>query len=372
VLVPATLASGRATAWPASLWGLVGAAYLVVGLLIVERRAGNRVGPLAFALGTFTTLSVGLDAYINVTPGLPARELVAWIFSVADGPLFAGLAILVMIFPTGRLPSAPWRLVAWATALLGTMSAIAIGLRPGSMLYHETIDNPFGVITFPSFDLVGPIQLLFAAPVLIAMLSPLVRWRGAGQVERAQLKWIGVSGLTILGSIAFYAAFFGPTGYNPVGDLTVGLALATFPVAVGFAILRYRLFDIDRIISRTLAWSIVTVTIAALYLAGVLVLQTVLGQVTQGDTVAVAGSTLLAAAAFQPLLRRIQVAVDRRFDRSRIDAERAAIAFAGRLRDVVDLDIVIREVDETTRRALLPESMGVWLRDRNDLRTTIG
>jgi hypothetical protein len=369
-VLPWMYITGAPHAIPGTMYGLVATAYLVVGLLIVERRPANRVGPLAFAVGAVSALSVPLDAYVTLEPPLPARELVAWAFALGDGPLFAVVAMLVLLFPTGRLPSPRWRPVAWLAIILGLATALITGVRPGPLPYHASIDNPFGIVASPTDALFGPLQLLFAAPVLLAMISPAVRWGGAGPVERAQLKWIGVSGVAILASVAFYAVAFGPTSYSPIGDTAVGLALSTFPVAIGAAILRYRLFDIDRLISRTLAWAIVSACVVALYLATILLLQGLLGRITQGDTLSVAGSTLLAAAAFQPIRRRVQVLVDRRFDRSRLDAERAAAGFAARLRDEVDLDHVVSDVRGTTTDALLPRSLGVWLRPRNDLRTS--
>jgi hypothetical protein len=369
--VPLNVVVGSPHAAPAAVYGLVSACYLVMGLLVLERRPENRVGAITYGIGVATAASIAIDAYVtygSLGPGLPGTELVAWAYALGDGPLFAALAILVMLFPTGRLPSARWRLVAWSAVVLGIASAITTGLRPGPLPYHTWIDNPLGLARFPTDDLAEPIQLLFAGPVLLSLLAPLARWRRADRVERAQIKWIGASGLAITASIGFYIVVLGG-GYDIVGDLLVGLMLATFPVAVGIAITRYRLFEIDRLISRGVGWAIVSASVAAVYLGTVLVLQGALGGITQGDTLAVAGSTLLAAALFQPLRRRVQDAVDRRFHRSRHDAERAAAAFAERLRDEVELDALARALDATAREAVEPQRIGLWVSARNDSRT---
>jgi hypothetical protein len=372
VCVSLNLAIGVTHPASASIYGVVAACYLGMGLVIVERRPENRVGPITLAIGAGVALSVVLDVYVSygsTGAGLPGRDVVAWVFSLGDGPLYAGLAMLVLLFPTGRLPSARWRPVVALVVTLGVATALTTAVQPGPLLYHPWIDNPFPLVVSPAIDVAGPIQLLFAGPILLALSAPVVRWRHAGAVERAQLKWIGASGLSIMASIAFYASIVGPDTYNRVADVVVGGMVATFPVAVAIAITRYRLFDIDRLISRTLGWAIVSGSLLAIYLAAVLVLQTILGGLTQGGALAVAASTLLAAAAFQPLRRRIQRAVDRRFHRARHDADMTASAFAERLRDEVALEALARDLNATANEAVAPQSIGLWLRARNDSRT---
>lgn len=372
VCVSLNLAIGVTHPASASIYGLVAACYLGMGLVIVERRPENRVGRITLALGVGVTLSVVLDVYVSygsTGAGLPGRDVVAWAFSLGDGPLYAGLAMLVLLFPTGYLPSARWRPVAALVIALGIVTALTIAVRPGPLSYHAWIDNPFPLVVSPADDVSGPLQLLFAVPILLALTAPVARWRRAGTVERAQLKWIGASGLGIMASIAFYASVAGPETYDRAADVVVGGMVATFPVAVAIAITRYRLFDIDRLISRTLGWAIVSGAVVAIYLAAVLVLQSILGGFTEGGTLAVAASTLLAAAAFQPLRRRIQRAVDRRFHRARHDAELTAAAFAERLRDEVALEALTRDLNGTAGEAVAPRSIGLWLRARNDSRT---
>jgi hypothetical protein len=374
-VVPLNLAIGITHPAFAAVYGLVAACYLVMGLLIVERRPDNRVGPITLAIGAGVAISLVVDSYVSygsTGPGLPGRDIVAWAFSLGDGPLYAALAILVLLFPTGRLPSARWRPVAGSVVALGLATSVTTGLRPGPLPYHDWIDNPLGVAVPFAVEVAGSIQLLFAAPILLALLAPVARWRVGGPVERAQLKWIGASGLGIMASIAFYAVVIGPDTYDRSADLVVGGMVATFPVAVAIAVTRYRLFDIDRIISRTVGWAIVSGAVIAIYLVAVLVLQAALAGIIQGDTLAVAVSTLLAAATFQPLRRRVQGAVDLRFNRARVDAERAAAAFADRLRDEVEVETLARDLDSAARDAVAPRSIGLWLHARNDSRTTNG
>jgi hypothetical protein len=193
--------------------------------------------------------------------------------------------------------------------------------------------------------------------------SLIVRYRGSTGILRLQLRWL-------VAAIAFVvvALAFGLTMLLVFGEaLVVGwipaiVAYLTVPAAIGIAVLRYRLYDIDRIISRTISYGVVTATLVAVYAGVILLLQAPLGAVTGGDTVAVAASTLVAAGLFQPLRRRIQAATDRRFNRARYDGQRTAIDFAERLRDQVDLASLSGDIADVVEAALRPSSIGVWLR----------
>ena len=165
--------------------------------------------------------------------------------------------------------------------------------------------------------------------------------------------------------MASYGVVIGPGTFNQVFDFLVGLALGFFPIAIGIAILRYRLFEIDRLVSRTIAYLVITGVLVAAYAGVILLLQGPLGVITGGETVSVALSTLVVAALFQPLRRRVQRVVDHRFDRARFDAERTTAAFSERLRDEVDIATVTADVDGTVRSALKPTLLGLWLRDQN-------
>ena len=180
-------------------------------------------------------------------------------------------------------------------------------------------------------------------------------------IERQQLKWL--LAVAALAAIFFPIAFIVPVQEIANAAFILGsLTLVAFPLAIAVAVLRYRLYDIDRIASRTISYGIITALLVGIFLAVNLALQAALSSVTSGNALAVAGSTLLAAALFTPVRQRVQRAVDRRFDRARYDADRLAIEFAERLRDEIDLSTLGNELDETVRQAFAPSSVGLWLR----------
>ena len=210
-----------------------------------------------------------------------------------------------------------------------------------------------------------------SAPVAFigAFAAVATRYRRGSRVERQQIKWLLATAL--VGAIAFPAAFVSEIAGFPdaVGNvaIVVGfLGLVALPVAIAFAILRYRLYDIDRIISRTIGWAIVTALLVTVFAGAVVLLQATLAPFTQENTLAVAASTLVAFALFQPLRRRVQRAVDRRFDRARYDGERMVEAFAERLRDHVDLPTLRASLLTTTDSAVRPREAGLWLRTRRE------
>jgi predicted membrane-bound spermidine synthase len=206
----------------------------------------------------------------------------------------------------------------------------------------------------------------------LAIASLIVRYRRAAQIERQQLKWFAaVAILTGLGGAANIvtssSGSAAPTGtlatVNAVSGFMIYVGLALLPVAIGIAILRYRLYEIDRLISRSISYGVLTAIVGGLFVGFILVFQAVLAPVTRSNELAVAGSTLLAAALFQPLRRRVQRIVDRRFNRSRYDAERTVAAFAERLRDEVDLEQLVAEILATVRQTVEPSSVSLWLRE---------
>jgi hypothetical protein len=278
-----------------------------------------------------------------------------------------------MIFPSGHLPAGRWRRAALGSLILGlgvvVIGAIApqIPFSPDAGVTNFMIDNRFGLI--PPIDFASPLpaEAIFTGiPIgvfAVGVLSAVTRYRRATGVERLQLRWL----MAAL-AFAFAAIVAGLVGWAALG-LQSGLiwipaliAYPCIPLAVGVAVMRYRLFDIDRIISRGLSWAVLSGMLVAVYAGAVLLLQAVLGDVTQGQSVAVAGSTLLAAALFQPLRRRVQAAVDHRFNRARYDAERTAIDFAKRLRNEVDVDHLRTAPAATVGGAVHPTGVGVWLR----------
>ncbi len=355
--------SGEPTGWHLSLVFLATSlSYLVVGALILERRPGNAVGPLVLALGVLLVGYVALDAYIRQPAGTSAAAHAALVVSLTDGPMFFLVALLFLAFPDGHLPSNRWRIL---VALDGAVAAaVLLGalLRPGRFPFYTWLENPLDPPMTVLTDVWELTYGLTVVGVAAAALSLVGRWRRGGLVERAQLKWVAGAATLAAAAMIGYGVGAGPSDYSDAGDFAVGLSLGLFPVAIGIAVLRYRLYEIDRVISRTLAWALVTAILVGLFALVVIGLQGLLAGATQGDTLAVAASTLLAAALFQPLRARVQRAVDRRFNRSRIDAEQTVAEFSDRLRDEVDLDRLHGAVIATARTAVHPAGAGLWLR----------
>ncbi len=302
------------------------------------------------------------DAIVRHSDPPDAAVYVGWAVTLIDAPLFALVAFLFLLFPDGHFLSPRWRWVGLAVFVFGAISLIGTAVMPGPFAYYPDIENPFGVAGQPLSDVMPTFYLLTIVGVALAALSLLGRWRAGGPAERAQLKWVAAAaGLNAM-IMAAYAILFGPGRFNDVMDIAVGVAFGCFPIAIGIAILRYHLFEIDRLVSRTISYALITALLVGTYAAVILVLQGPLGAVTGGDTVSVALSTLVAAALFQPLRARVQSAVDRRFDRARFDAERTAARFAERLRHEVAIEAVTADLDATVRSAIAPAYLGLWLR----------
>jgi hypothetical protein len=278
-----------------------------------------------------------------------------WIFLLG-----IGLCVFVaLLFPTGHLPSRRWRPVAWAAGAGMAGWALGSTFAPTILSYSPSIRNPAG-LTGPAgniFKIIGlGGELLIPATGLAAVLSLAFRYRRAGTAERAQLKW-----LVYAGALVVTAALAGAPAANNLQNALLSGSLALVPVAIGIAVLRYRLYDIDRIISRTLAYAIITGLLVGIY-AGLVLLTTEVFRVH--TPVAVAAATLAAAALFNPVRRRVQKAVDRRFNRARYDADQTVAAFAARLKDAVDLDAVQDDLASVVTTALEPGHVSVWMSER--------
>ena len=354
---------------------VLGVAFASVGAVLMLRRPGNAVGWLMVIIGAgnalagFTAAATYSAAARSAEVGDTTVGIIGWfaaLFSTMGG-LILGLGF---IFPTGRGHTPAWdRFVRLATVPLLIGLTLPL-LQPGPLNVFPTVENPFAV----GPDLRGmfglrvspiaafPLMLLF--PLLTA--SMVTRYRMADAVERHQLKWFVVSMCMSVAGIGFAGSAAILSGDPPgeAGLAVFGFAGALVPVAIGFAILRYRLYEIDRIISRTIAYTVVTGVLATTFGGTILLLQAILSTFTQGQTIAVAASTLAVYALFQPVLRRVRRAVDRRFDRARYDAERTAAAFSERLRDEVDMERVTSDLTMTTGVALGPASIGIWIRQR--------
>jgi hypothetical protein len=289
---------------------------------------------------------------------------VAWLTSWVIAVYLGLLAALLLLFPTGRPPSPGWHWWLWITGignLLYIFSSLGTWSQRGAQLLLLNSPDPDGVfgMLFSVGATVGPVA------VLAAGVSLLVRFRRARGVERQQIKWLLYAVLTILLGypllgVVMYAL---DSSSEEAADASISVLVAAVPLAVGFAILRYRLYDIDRLINRTLVYGLLTALLAGIYTSVVLVLGQVFGGVGKDPpSWAVAGATLAVAALFQPARRRIQAVVDRRFNRRKYNAAKTIETFSARLRDQVDLDTLATELLAVTDKTMQPTTVSLWLR----------
>jgi hypothetical protein len=354
---------------------VLGAAFPIVGWIVASRRPGNAIGWIFLAIGlsqAFDTFNGQYSTYGLVTsPGsLPFAAEATWATTWDWAPGYVLLLTLaVLLFPDGSPPSRSWRPVIWMTPLVLGLIVVptAIATWPYRGLALVSYSGPI-TSTDPALEIAGALQLVgLGLQVLVAVASVaglVVRFRRSRGVERQQLKWFTFAGAI---EIPFVAATPFLLGFDPRLGLVVAIAVGCvsplLPIAAGIAILRYRLYDIDRIISRTLAYAVLTAFLAAVYLVGFLGLQSVLAPFTaNGGPVAVAASTLVVFALFAPVRRRIQAIVDRRFYRSRYDAAREIESFAARVRDEVEVDRLAGAISTTLERTMQPASASIWLR----------
>ena len=351
-------------------------AFMVVGALIVAHRPGNAIGWLFAAIALLavtgqTASQYGIYAYATRPGSLPGATLAAW---WGSWPWWLVLTLTLvftpLLFPTGRLLSPGWRPVAWLAGVVAAVTTALTSLQPElEAAPGQVIANPIGVAAVgnPEESPVVPVLIVLLVVLAAAAFGSLVlRFRRSRGEERQQLKWFTYAATLVPLSVV------GDALPAPVGDLATALPIVFLPVATGIAILRHRLYDIDRLINRTLVYGLLTILLGLGYAGAVLVLGQVFGGVG-GDppSWAVAGATLAMAALFQPARRRIQQTVDRRFNRRRFDAAKTVEAFSVRLRDEVDLDALSAELLAVVDQTIQPTRASLWLRpaDKRPLRT---
>ena len=342
-----------------------------IGWLIATRRPENRIGWMLLAIGFFYALTQFSAAYavygLVVAPGsLPLADVMAWLSDLIWAPAYMLLILLPLVFPDGRLPSRRWRPIVWiasvALALMVVPAAIAYWPYRGPLLVLSDAQIPAGDPAPATADLLQGIGLIVALVVAVAGVAAIIiRFRRSVGAEHQQIKWFASAAVVEFAAIFVMSA--PSVALPPPFDALAAIVLAPLiPIAVGIAILRYRLYDIDRIISRTVSYGAVTGILAVVFVGTILGLQTMLASFFSGSSVAVAASTLVVAAIFQPLRRRVQSVVDRRFNRSRYDAERTAAAFSTHLRDEVDLANLDAEVRQVIAATVAPVTVGLWIR----------
>jgi hypothetical protein len=366
------------------LVALAAPAYAAVALAIALRRPENRLHwvlrLIGLALPALLIAGSLREAWLRDPDAYSLWPWFAWIGNGLWG-LTAGLCLtlLPLLFPTGSPPSARWRPFSWFVLGVFVLQAADNVFHPGQL----TDDPRYGINPLGLSGSIGDLLVLLAAPLPLAFIiavlgclaSVVVRFRRARGVERQQMKWFvyavafGTLGL-LLNIAGNVTGMVGPGGSGVslaianVGSLVLAISFVLLPISVGIAILRYRLYDIDVLINRTLVYGLLSAALAATYFAGVVALQAALRPLTDGSEVAVALSTLVVLALFAPLRRRIQAAVDRRFFRSRYDAAHTLDAFGERLRDEVDLDSVRADLLDVVRDTVRPAHASVWLRER--------
>jgi hypothetical protein len=344
-------------------------AFGVVGSLVATRLPRNPIGWILWATATVIAGSIAGNSYaqysIETHSGTLPGTIPLAVLSQADLlPLVAAMTVfLPLFFPNGHLPSPRWRGVARFSALAVAFGSVLSAVMPGPLSGGTTISNPLGIAALADAGAIPSLLVLLSlgVPFVLAVASVVWRYRRAGEIERRQVKWFAGAVVALVVCVLLSLSNIGPLQESGWLVMMAGFALA--PVAIGMAILRYRLYEIDRIISRTISYAVVTGVLLLVVAGAILASQAILSRQIGGNAVVVAASTLMVAGLFQPLRRRVQSVVDRRFDRSRYDAQVAAEAFGVRLRDQVDLGRIEQDLATTIDGSLRPLSVGLWVRD---------
>jgi hypothetical protein len=357
-------------------------AFPLVGALIATRRPHNPIGWICLTVGLLWMFGGLLDYYgvygfakpDTVPFPVVIYALAYWLWLPTVGLL--GIYLL-LLFPDGRLPSRRWRPLAWLSGAVIVLLGVDSVLAPGPLTDLEGVRNPFGVEGASWLVDAGIVfLLLFVACILASAVSLILRYRHSGGEVREQIKWIALAGSfvglllsTVLGLIIVSEVMRGSGGSTPLWlqglIFVMVLSFTGVPVAIGFAVLKYRLYDIDLLINRTLVYGSLTVSLAVVYFGGVTVTQAIFHALTSQEEqpqLAVVVSTLVIAALFNPLRRRIQSFIDRRFYRRRYDAAKTLQAFSAKLRDETNLDALSDELVGVVRETMQPAHVSLWLR----------
>jgi hypothetical protein len=367
--VLAAVYSARAEEHFEAIFMLALTVFAVVGAVVASRRPSNPIGWMLEAIVLLSALTSVLIGYTaTAADPLPvAMWLDDWLGDVWIGIVVVGIPLL---FPDGRLPSPRWRLPAWIAVAAFTLGILgrALGDRVLDTEAPGTVHNPYalpGVAGDAAAAIATVSVALYGGAALIGMLGLVTRMRHSHGVERQQLKWFAYVGVLLLVALILSAISLISDDFYVIGVIGWSgfLLLVTFglPLAIGAAILRHRLYDIDVVINRTLVYGALTATLGGTYLALVLLLGLTLGT----SNLAIAVSTLAVAALFRPARARIQAVVDRRFYRRRYDASRTLEAFGGRLRDEIDLDALQRELVSVVGETVQPAHASLWLRSKS-------
>jgi hypothetical protein len=338
--------------------------FATMGALVAARVPRNAVGWIFIALPLLGAIAGVTEvlAYQGLVwdPGsVPGATAFAWVFSWVWYPTIGLLGFVLLLYPTGSVPGRHWRVVPWALGVVLTAMTLGYMFYPGPLDKDTRLpDNPLGVGALKDvFDRSDHISALsMVGLVLAAVISVVVRFRRSRGDERQQMKWMAFAAAVLASGFMAQAAF-------NLGDLSFSLAISMLPIALGIAMFKYRLYDVDRVIRKTLVYGASTVLLAGAYVGLVLAGEALFSFVASGSSVAVALSTLVVAALFLPVRRRVQAFVDKRFYRSKVDAEETLARFAAQLRHEADLDTLLGEVYAVVGETMAPAHVQLWLRE---------
>jgi hypothetical protein len=358
--------------------------YSVIGAIIASRLPKHPIGWMCCAIGLTGAVEhfsseYAIYALVAHQQALAGGKVMLWLSNWVWIVMFGLIVYLILLFPTGRLPNSRWRWFALLSVALTLLAATLMAISPEATLDvlgssgnpHISFPNSLGIEGLP--NLYRPVQTLTLVLGFVGAASVVVGRRNARGIERQQIKW-----LLYASAIFFVGNFLKNTVFSPLGGVSWGLWVGYLlvalgglggPIAIGIAILRYRLYEIDTLINRTLVYGSLTVALVALYFGGIVVLQRLFVLLTgQQSTLAVVASTLLIAALFNPLRRRIQSFIDRRFYRRKYDARKTLEAFSAKLRDETDLQTLNNDLVGVVRETMQPAHVSLWVRPEKVLK----
>jgi hypothetical protein len=362
LLAMTSLSVGREPFFDTLLYGLLSISLATVGALIASRHPHNPIGWMFCGLALYGAIAESAQGwgYLAADEGLAAGEVGEWIILWSWIGDLTAWTIIFLLFPDGRLPTRRWWFVPWIAAAGCALALPGQALSPDSGAEFTGGTNPFAMKGFPIDLLFGIGMALLLVALLVAIASLVVRFRRGGYVERQQLKWFAYAAgcIGVLGPLAVVFWY-----ESVLVQVAFALAINGLPIATGIAVLKYRLYDIDVVLNRTLVYGSLTVALALVYVGGVVSLQAAFRTLTgQESTLAVVGSTLAIAALFGPLRRRVQAFVDRRFYRRKYDAAKTLAAFSAKLRDETDLNALSDDLVRVVRSTVQPEHVSLWMR----------
>ena len=340
--------------------------FSIVGAVVVARRGDHPIAWLFLLAGVgwasmwFSGVIVERAATLETSPPDPIVWLSAWteLFGITASIL------ALFLFPTGRVVSQRWRLWIYVTVAGGAVAIVGEMLAPGPLEDYPYLTNPYGAgELFKVFRAIG--WPLLIVPMVASVVSLTQRARRARGEEKQQLKWMLLSGVVLAGFIVFWSVSAGVFGDDRIAEALQGVGVGSIPAAAGVAILKYRLYDIDLVINRTLVYGVLTAVLAAAYVGLVFAFQSLLDPFTAGSDLAIAASTLAVAALFRPARSRVQGFVDRRFYRRKVDQQRTIEEFSSHLRDEVDLGHISSRLVSVVSETMQPRHVSLWLRSES-------